>query len=333
MAENDNELDPNSQQDETSQTDPNQIPFTNDSWIESSNYKNYYKRIALTVWTSIVGYMLYSGLQEHLQAIVQTYQEVGLQQTISTFLSPAAQWSLGAEAVFFLAYGLVLMSMAWWGKKPVAPPTPTVITWVIFVLGTITLLIGEILGAIGTAGWTLFFWIVLSIAGFLYFILWLFQPWFEYWRHLYCRWVFLWERDCGLWIANWKKTCAAWQKKESKDCKDWLIKRILTCITNLVTRKRRCATWKSTTSRACSSWHWSLSWICRTWSYVTTWLCDAWTWVTFTSCVAWAWVVERLCTLWVTVVTFLCYLWAWIVTVVCAVWFFILKLIMLCWWR
>lgn len=332
MSEDENELKSDLPEENEPDNEKGKIPFTKDSWILGSKYKTRYKRIALTFWTAVVGAVIYFGLRSNLQNIVESYLELGLLKTIPIFWSETAQWLLGLEVLGFMVAGGVLMSMSWWRKEPEAPPTPTVITWLIFILGTIALIIGEALGAVGTAGWTLFFWILFSILGFIYFVLWLFQPWFEYWRHLYCRWVFLWELDCEKWVEKWRRECKEWEERESKECKEWYDKRTKVCTQTKTTREQRCNSWRSTTTKSCASWHWTLSWICLAYSYVTTWFCDAWTWITHTFCVAWAWIVERLCTLWVTIRTFFCKLWGWIVSIVCAIWFFILKLIMLCWW-
>lgn len=190
MSEDENELKSDLPEENEPDNEKGKIPFTKDSWILGSKYKTRYKRIALTFWTAVVGAVIYFGLRSNLQNIVESYLELGLLKTIPIFWSGTAQWLLGLEVLGFMVAGGVLMSMSWWRKEPEAPPPPTVITWLIFILGTIALIIGEALGAVGTAGWTLFFWILFSILGFIYFVLWLFQPWFEYWRHLYCRWVF-----------------------------------------------------------------------------------------------------------------------------------------------
>jgi len=308
-------------------------PFTESSWIESSRWRLRYRHVALGLWAIfILGFLIY-GLSERFSLISQAIREVGFAAAISRIWSPEALTLLGLEALVSLFALGGLLALAWWKKPPEAPEAPTFITWVIAWLGVLVILVSEILGIVTTAGWTAPIWLFVSLVSLVYFILWLFQPWFEYWRHLYCRWVFTASKVCRRWTKQARLECRQWYVQEYLSCVQYYAVEYQKCVQWETTQEFRCTLWKQVTTSQCASWHWALKWICLGWSYVTTWVCDLFTLVVSSVCKLWSLVRELVCKLWVLSRTAICLLQWWIISRICTLIFFILKLVLMCWCR
>ena len=308
--------------------------FTETSWKASAERKVRQRRVVLPLLYIFVAGVFFEVIRSRLPTLRTIFEDGGWPGFLSRVwdsISPGMHWALGFEAVFALTLIGGLLALSWWENEPKAPELPTVLTWFICVISICVIILGEFLSVVPPATAIAPLMILFSVLSIIAFLLWLFQPWFEYWRHLYCRWVFESDKLCALWASSSMKECIETSNQDLWECQRYWIHEFAKCENEETVREAVCTSWEVVYTTNCSTWPVGTQWLCTICSSVATWCCRAWSVVISGICRTWVVVRLQICEAWVKFVLVVCVLWYLFVYIFCAVMYFLMKLILVCW--